>query len=872
MTKGISLHVGLNHLDTAHYKNVPQLKAAVNDALFWESFARSNGFQVLPPLHDQVATVAAVKTAIKAVADQLSAGDLFLLTYAGHGGQILNEKQEGLDKEDYDQTWCLYDRQMLDDEIYECFEAFKEGVRITVVSDSCHSGTITRAMDEINLSEALGTGLADMARSRGQVSRLLPADAVKRIIGFFYDEVYAPIQSQFQFKPQGENVKAAVTLLAACQDDQETLDGKSNGIFTEALSKLLASDNTLNRTAPQLIQDISSYYVSPRPFCFQYGSIIPSAEASSPFKIEIPDAATIKGYRSANIPPVAPAPAFDMNPAGWVDTEAKSKSAVLRLEFMGEMSDVMLKEGRSVKILFGPERSGETTQVEVEVPGIPMDQAWAAAHALQTALAAEGHATRVEPVLSVNLAPSALALSREADRNNADYIPEWPPATEPDRVKIGWHLDAQHSQLADANQTLLAKPGVSPKVRIAHLDTGYQEGHPALPEGLNTADAHNFVRNEDPNKAIDPENSGQDGHGLGTITLLAGGKVTPDDTFGEFQGYIGGAPHAEVIPMRISDSVVILNSNHFCDAVQRAIDLKCEVLTMSMAGKPDSRMAKMVDKAYEAGIVMVSAASNCWYKGTGALLPKCVLYPAAFPRVIAAVGAMYNHMPYDAEFLNTRSIGTKYMQGCWGPPARMKKALAAYTPNTPWASHPITFLRSGGGTSSATPQIAAAAALWIAYHRSELESRGYYKPENAWKKVEAVRNALFSSAEKIAVYEKYYGNGILRANAALSVGVPDDSVLKMSDRCEVALGGWWDIAKSFFLNRPLFRDQKIRPTEEALAEELLHLLHIEPSLAEAFAELDFSDPAAVKALLEDPQFRNKVMDSNYASGYLKECM
>jgi hypothetical protein len=104
--------------------------------------------------------------------------------------------------------------------------------------------------------------------------------------------------------------------------------------------------------------------------------------------------------------------------------------------------------------------------------------------------------------------------------------------------------------------------------------------------------------------------------------------------------------------------------------------------------------------------------------------PKCVLWPAAFDRVIPATGAMYNHQPYDGDYLlKSKMDFTKYMQGCWGPPSRMKKALAAYTPNTPWASNGDVLARSGGGTSSATPQIAAAAALWIAYHRDDMEAQ-----------------------------------------------------------------------------------------------------------------------------------------------------
>jgi hypothetical protein len=361
------------------------------------------------------------------------------------------------------------------------------------------------------------------------------------------------------------------------------------------------------------------------------------------------------------------------------------------------------------------------------------------------------------------------------------------------------------------------------------------------------------------------------------MTLLAGNKVTKADTFGEFEGFIGGVPFAEIIPMRAAETVVIFNAEHFCDAIDYAIQQKCEVISMSMAGKPSRRMARAVNRAYEAGIVLVTAASNCWYKGPGAILPKCVMFPAAFERVIAATGAMYNHQPYDVNFIQQSrfNITTKYMQGSWGPASRMTKALAAYTPNTPWASTHHTFLRSGGGTSSATPQVAAAAAIWIAHHRAVLEEKGYYNEGHQWKKVEAVRHALFTAAAKenvFADWKKYYGNGIVRAWDALQVPVADEQDLQQSPEAESSFWGISELVGSFFKNRRLFRSGAVKPAPEALATELLHLLQTDPQFFNLFSALDLSDAAAVEAAVNNEAFRQQVMASPYASPYLKEAM
>jgi hypothetical protein len=91
----------------------------------------------------------------------------------------------------------------------------------------------------------------------------------------------------------------------------------------------------------------------------------------------------------------------------------------------------------------------------------------------------------------------------------------------------------------------------------------------------------------------------------------------------------------------------------------------------------------------------------------------------------------------------------------------MKAALAAYTPNIPWARFGCAGVvrLNGEGTSSATPQVAAAVALWFEKYKDVL-------PRN-WRRIEAVRNALFSTARKGD--PEHFGNGVLQALAALGV-------------------------------------------------------------------------------------------------------
>ncbi len=68
---------------------------------------------------------------LKAAAGRLKKGDIFFLTYSGHGGQVYNTGND-FEPDGYDETWCLYDGELIDDELYAAFAVFAAGVRIFV--------------------------------------------------------------------------------------------------------------------------------------------------------------------------------------------------------------------------------------------------------------------------------------------------------------------------------------------------------------------------------------------------------------------------------------------------------------------------------------------------------------------------------------------------------------------------------------------------------------------------------------------------------------------------------------------------------------------------------------------------------------------
>jgi hypothetical protein len=219
----------LNRVDPAHYQGWDgALTACEFDANDMRAIAQSQGFEPRSLLTRE-ATSEAVLSAIEGAAGELGQGDLFLCTYSGHGGQVPD--RNGEDEEDRsDETWVAYDRQIVDDELYDLWGRFAPGVRIFVLSDSCHSGTVTRDI-EADVPDPVST--REKAAAESPRYRAMPRDviiATYRANAKLYDAIQERVGGAEQADPA-----ATVLLISGCRDDQLSLDGMSNGLFTENL-------------------------------------------------------------------------------------------------------------------------------------------------------------------------------------------------------------------------------------------------------------------------------------------------------------------------------------------------------------------------------------------------------------------------------------------------------------------------------------------------------------------------------------------------------------------------------------------------------------------------------------------------------------
>jgi hypothetical protein len=234
MALGISLHVGLNRVDPAHYQGWDgELTACEFDANDMRAIAEGQGFEPRSLLTKE-ATSDAVLAAIERAAGELDRGDLFLCTYSGHGGQVPDRNGEG-EEDRSDETWVAYDRQIVDDELYALWSRFAPGVRIFVLSDSCHSGTVVRDI-EAKVPGPVST--RQKAAAESPRYRALPRDvmiATYRANARLYDAIQERLPGAERADPA-----ATVLLISGCRDDQLSLDGFSNGLFTENLRAVWA--------------------------------------------------------------------------------------------------------------------------------------------------------------------------------------------------------------------------------------------------------------------------------------------------------------------------------------------------------------------------------------------------------------------------------------------------------------------------------------------------------------------------------------------------------------------------------------------------------------------------------------------------------
>jgi metacaspase-1 len=221
MKRRVAVCVGINDYPGSN----ADLSGCVNDAFDMGSMLSSHGYEVMT-LTDSGATKANIVAALSSKIAQLKFGDRFVFCYSGHGTWIPD--RDGDESDLRDEALCCYDYArgglLSDDELNVIVESRRAGVRVTIFSDSCHSGTIARLADFTG-----GVPAGNLAV--GAKAKFLPPSLMFGIS--------ADTAQKIERTTRNTSSRLGAVLISGCQDHEYSYDasfaGRPNGAMTRSL-------------------------------------------------------------------------------------------------------------------------------------------------------------------------------------------------------------------------------------------------------------------------------------------------------------------------------------------------------------------------------------------------------------------------------------------------------------------------------------------------------------------------------------------------------------------------------------------------------------------------------------------------------------
>lgn len=201
------------------------LNGCVNDAKAWarllvDHFDFPSGDVKL--LLDAEATKANVTAALGDLLAGAKSGDVLVFTNSSHGTYLADTSG---DEEMYDEAMCPYDCRdslVTDDKLRELFAGVAKGVRLTVISDSCFSGTVTRA--------AVAEVIPGLRTPDDRRVRFLSPALMGRTV----------VVNPWKAKPKGKQKYPQSTmkdvLLSGSSDKEYSYDARIGGVYHGAMT------------------------------------------------------------------------------------------------------------------------------------------------------------------------------------------------------------------------------------------------------------------------------------------------------------------------------------------------------------------------------------------------------------------------------------------------------------------------------------------------------------------------------------------------------------------------------------------------------------------------------------------------------------
>ena len=203
------------------------LRGCVNDAKDWQDLLKNTyGFKIYSLL-DSACKVQTFTETLGGLISDSRPNDHIVLTYSGHGSNVPDTNGDEADGRD--EAMCLYDGFLIDDSIRGIIQKLNPEARLTIISDSCFSGTVTRAF------------LTAMDGEDQPKPRYLPPTDMEDVRALCVNNITSKI-----FYPESDMKEV---LISGCSDTEYSYDaylGNTNrGAFSYYATRVL-------RTTPQI--------------------------------------------------------------------------------------------------------------------------------------------------------------------------------------------------------------------------------------------------------------------------------------------------------------------------------------------------------------------------------------------------------------------------------------------------------------------------------------------------------------------------------------------------------------------------------------------------------------------------------------------
>ena len=354
---------------------------------------------------------------------------------------------------------------------------------------------------------------------------------------------------------------------------------------------------------------------------------------------------------------------------GW-DPAALARLLIRRIGLAGWRVESVIADG---------------TEIELVPParGVSVKRAWDLTYALRD----QPEVAHAAPMFQYLVPENRADRSRKAAGHGGTHD----PATNTD---YEWSL--AKTRVLDAWRLFGARrPGAG--VHVGHPDTGYTL-HPELAEPSRLLVGEGYDYDDDDPDPLDDLTAGfldNPGHGTGTGSVILSGVGSATGGSGPFVS--GAAPHASLIPIRTTESVVLFSMRGLRQAVDHATTHGAQVVSISLGGPlPGFGTERAIARAVEAGTIVLAAAGN---------EIGFVVFPAAFDDVIAVAASNVRDEPWTGSSHGPAVDITAPGESVWrAEVARQASGLMSFT------------VARGNGTSFAVATAAGVAALWISFH------------------------------------------------------------------------------------------------------------------------------------------------------------